>query len=114
MKGVGGSTTAAIQSFTTTKNEIGENVQTWATVQNIKGWLDLQSGDSKYSTYNTKLQESTHLFIADYVPLDSRIKSENSRMVIDGKRYDILLIDNPMEMKHGSQLEFYLKFTGGQ
>jgi hypothetical protein len=33
-------------------------------------------------------------------------------MVINGKTYDILLIDNPMEL--GSQLEFYLKFTGGQ
>jgi hypothetical protein len=35
-------------------------------------------------------------------------------MVINGKRYDVLLIDNPMELDTGSQLEFYLKFTGGQ
>ena len=35
-------------------------------------------------------------------------------MTINGKRYDILLIDNPMEMGSGSQLEFYLRFTGGQ
>ena len=114
MKGIGGNITALIQVFTSTKNAIGENVQTWADAQTIKGWLDLQSGDSKYTTFNAKMQESTHVFIADFVKLDSRISAESSRMVINGKRYDIMLIDNPMEMGSGSQLEFYLKYTGGQ
>ena len=114
MKGIGGNINAIIQVYTAAKNEIGENVQTWADVQTIKGWLDLQAGDSKYATFHAKIQESTHIFIADYVSLDSRIKAENSRMVINGNRYDILLIDNPMEMGVGSQLEIYLKFTGGQ
>ena len=114
MKGIGGNITAVIQTYSGTKNEIGEQVKKWADIQTIKGWLDLQSGDSKYTNFNAKLQESTHIFIADYVPLANSIQAENSRMVINGKRYDILLIDNPMEMGHGSQLEFYLKFTGGQ
>ncbi len=114
MRGIGGNITATIQVKAITKNEIGEQVEKWPDVQSIKGWLDLTTGDSKYSTYNAKIQESTHIFIADYVPLDSRIKAENSRMVIKGKRYDILLIDNPMELENGSQLEIYLKFTGGQ
>ena len=114
MKGIGGNITAIIQVYTSAKNEIGENVQTWADAQTIKGWLDLQAGDSKYTTFNAKMQESTHIFISDYVVLDSRITAENSRMVINGKRYDVLLIDNPMELGNGSQLEFYLKFTGGQ
>ena len=114
MKGIGGNTTALIQVSTAAKNEIGELVKTWTDAQSIKGWLDLQSGDSRYTTYHAKLQESTHIFIADYVTLDSRITAETARMVINGKRYDILLIDNPMEMQRGSQLEFYLKFTGGQ
>lgn len=112
MRGIGGNIVAKVQVGTQAKNEIGEMVPTWADAQTIKGWLDLQGGDSKYSTYHAKLQESTHIFIADYVKLDSRITAENSRMVINGKTYDILLIDNPMEL--GSQLEFYLKFTGGQ
>lgn len=114
MKGIGGNIKATIQVFTQAKNEIGELVKTWADAQTIKGWLDLQSGDSKYTTFNAKIQESTHIFISDYVPLDSRITAEGARMVINGKRYDILLIDNPMEMQTGSQLEFYLRFTGGQ
>ena len=114
MKGIGGNTKAIIQVFTTSKNEIGEMVKGWTDAQTIKGWLDLQSGDSRNTTFNAKIQESTHIFIADYVPLDSRITAEGARMVINGKRYDILLIDNPMEMQSGSQLEFYLRFTGGQ
>ena len=114
MKGIGGNITAIIQVYTSTKNEIGENVQTWVDAQTIKGWLDLQAGDSKYTSFNSKMQESTHIFIADYVALDSRITAENSRMVINGKCYDVTLIDNPMELGSGSQLEIYLKFTGGQ
>ena len=114
MRGIGGNIKAIVQVYTSTNNEIGENVQTWADVQTIKGWLDLQSGDARSTTFNAKIQESTHIFIADYVALDNRITAESARMVINGKRYDILLIDNPMEMGSGSQLEFYLKFTGGQ
>ena len=114
MKGIGGNTKAVIQVYTSTKNEIGEQVQTWADAQRIKGWLDLSSGDSRYNTYHAKIQESTHIFVADYMPLDKRITAENSRMIIGGKTYDIQLIDNPMEMQGGSQWEFYLRFTGGQ
>jgi hypothetical protein len=114
MKGIGGNITAIIQICTTANNDIGEHVQTWTDAQTIKGWLDLSSGEARYTTYNAKIQESTHIFIADYVSLDSRITAETSRMVINGKRYDVLLIDNPMELGIGSQLEFYLKFTGGQ
>lgn len=114
MKGIGGNTTAIIQTYTATKNEIGEQVKSWSDTQTLKGWLDLQAGDSKYTTFNAKIQESTHIFVADYVPLADGIQAENSRMTINGKRYDILLIDNPMEMGSGSQLEIYLKYTGGQ
>lgn len=114
MKGIGGNITATIQVYTTTKNEIGENVKSWADVQNIRGWLDLSSGDSRHTTFNAKIQESTHVFVADYVKLDSRIKAENSRMIVNGNRYEITLIDNPMEVGSGSQLEIYLKYTGGQ
>lgn len=109
---IGGNTTAEIRVRSTTKNEIGGTSKTWTTVQSIKGWLDLSGGDSKYTTYNAKVQESTHVFVADYVSLDARIKAENSRLVVGGKVYDILLIDDPMEMH--MQLEIYLKYTGGQ
>lgn len=109
---IGGNITAEIQTSTTTKNSIGESVKAWQTVQSITGWLDLSAGDSKYTTYNAKIQESTHLFIADYVMLDASIKAENSRMIVNGDRYDVMLIDDPMGLH--KQLEIYLKYTGGQ
>lgn len=113
MRGIGGNTTAVIQTSTSTQNAIGEQVKTWTDAKTLKGWLDLSSGDARYTTYYAKIQESTHVFVADYVALTG-ITAENSRMVIGGKRYDILLIDNPMELGRGSQLEIYLKYTGGQ
>lgn len=95
----------------TTTNLIGEKVTQWQTKHTIRGWLDLSSGDSKYTSFNAKIQESTHIFISDYVRLDSSVSAENSRMIVDGKTYDVMLIDDPMGLH--SQLEFYLKFTGG-
>lgn len=109
---IGGNVTAEIQTSTTSKNAIGEAVKAWQTVQSITGWLDLSAGDSKYTTYNAKMQESTHIFIADYVALDASIKAENSRMIVNGSRYDVMLIDDPMGLH--KQLEIYLKYTGGQ
>lgn len=112
MKGIGGNMHMQLQVKTVTKNAIGEQVEKWETIQQVTGWLDLSGGDSKYTTYDAKIQESTHVFVADYTELAAGITAENARAVIDGKRYDIMLIDNPMEMN--LQLEFYLKFTGGQ
>lgn len=114
MKGIGGNTNAVIQVSTSTKNAIGEQVKSWQTVQTLHGWLDLATGNSGYTAFYAKVQESTHVFMADYVALDPRIEAENSRMVINGRVYDIMLIDNPMEMKERSQLEIYLKYTGGR
>lgn len=107
---IGGNTTAEIQVKTTTKNAIGEAVPAWETVQSITGWLDFQGGDSKHTSFNAKVQESTHIFLADYVALD--VKAENSRALVNGERYDVMLIDDPMGLhKH---LEIFLKYTGGQ
>ena len=112
MKGIGGNTTATIQINDTIKNAIGEQVKTWQDVQTLLGWLDLSSGDSRYSTYNAKIQESSHVFVCDYVPLDARIEAETARLIHEGKAYDITLIDDPMG-KH-LQWEIFLKYTGGQ
>ena len=110
---IGGNQIAEVQVSTTKRNAIGEAVKSWETVQRIRGWVDLTAGESRYTTYNAKIQESTHVFVSDYVPLDSRIKSENSRMIDeDGLVYDVLLIDDPMKLH--KQLEIYLKYTGGQ
>lgn len=113
MKGIGGNVTATIQVYTSAKNEIGESEKKWTDAQKLKGWLDLSSGDSSYTAYNAKIQESSHVFICDHVTLNGSIKAENSRLIDeDGLVYDIMLIDDPMRLHE--QLEIYLKFTGGQ
>lgn len=118
---IGGNTTAILQVCTTTKNAIGERVPVWHDVWEQKGFLDLQAGDSKYTSFNAKMQESTHVFVCDYKPIPDtfevdgkivKVSAENSRMVANSKRYDVMLIDNPMELNQ--QFEIYLKFTGGQ
>lgn len=109
---IGGNIVAELQIQSgTIKNEIGENVPEWKTVHKIKGFLDLLNGDSKRTIYNAKVQESTHIFICDYLKL-RQVKAENSRMMIAGLEYDVMLIDNPMNLNE--QLEIYLKYTGGQ
>ena len=109
---IGGNTIALLQTCTTTKNEIGESVKAWVTVKPIAGFLDLVSGDSKYQAYNAKIQESTHVFIADYNQIDSSVKAENSRMIVNNEAYDVMLIDDPMGLHR--HLEIYLQYRGGQ
>ena len=108
---IGGNISAQLQVKTTAKNSIGESVPTWETRHTLTGFLDLASGDSRYTTYNAKIQESTHYFICDYVDITD-VVPENSRMIINGKTYDVLVIDNPMELNY--HLEIYLKYTGAQ
>ena len=110
---IGGNIIAQLQKRKgTIKNEIGESVKTWETIHTLKGFLDLSNGDSRRNSFDAKMQESTHYFICDYVPIDPNIVPENSRMIINGRTYDVLLIDNPMELnKH---FEIYLRYTGGQ
>ena len=105
---IGGNTEAVFQQITGSQtNQIGERIQQWSDIYAMMGWLDLSSGDSRY-TYDAKLQESTHIFLTDYRPIDR--KAHDKRLVIDGVTYEILLIDDPMELHQ--QLEIYLKFVG--
>ena len=105
---IGGNIEATLQQKTRSEsNSIGEQIQTWSDVIQLRGWLDLSTGDSRYR-FDAKLQESTHIFIADYTPIDR--KATDKRLVVNGVVYDVLLIDDPMELHQ--QLEIYLKFVG--
>jgi SPP1 family predicted phage head-tail adaptor len=105
---IGGNIEATLrQKVESATNSIGEKTHSWNDVQSLRGWLDLSTGDSKY-TYDAKLQESTHIFITDYVPIDR--KAEDKRLVVNGITYDVLLIDDPMELHQ--HLEIYLKYVG--
>lgn len=110
MAKIGGNINGSIQTKSTTKNEIGESVETWAEALSLCGWLGLQSGDSKRTNYNAKLEESTHVFLCDYDAEAYALASQDTRMIIKGFVYDVLLIDNPDEMNE--QLEIYLRKVG--
>ena len=105
---IGGNIEAVLQQINgSTTNRIGEKVQSWSDIHTLMGWLDLSSGDSKH-TYDAKLQESTHIFITDYAPIDR--KPHDKRLVVNGVTYEVLFIDDPMELHQ--HLEIYLKFVG--
>ncbi len=111
---IGGNTRATVKRRTPSSdnmNSIGERVYSYLTVAELIGWLDYLSGDSQHTNYHSKIQESSHVFICDYQELRG-ITPENSRIEIDGTIYQIMLIDNPMNLNR--QLEIYLKYVGGQ
>jgi head-tail adaptor len=110
MANICGNITGAVQTKKTARNEVGEAVKTWTNAYSQRGWLGLQSGDSKYSSFNAKLEESTHVFLCDYHAGIYALADQDTRMVIKGKVYDVLLIDNPDEMDE--QLEIYLRKVG--
>ena len=91
-------------------NVIGERIQEWVTIIELKGFLDFQGQSTNRTTYETKLEESSHLFICDYKKLDKKI--ENKRLVVENEVYDVLLIDDPMNLHQ--HLEIYLKYVGGK
>jgi head-tail adaptor len=106
---IGGNTTAILQQKNTFEtNSIGEKVHTWSNVHTFhQGWLDFSGGDNKY-TYDAKLQETTHIFITDYAPID--MKAQNKRLMVNGAVYDVLMIDDPMGLHQ--HLEIMLKYVG--
>lgn len=111
MAHIGGNITGYVFKKTSDgKNEIGEATIIWEEAFSHVGWLDLQSGDSKYTNNKAKIEESTHVFLCDYHPGIYALADQDTRMIIKGKMYDVLLIDNPMEMDE--QLEIYLRKVG--
>ena len=110
MANIGGKTIGTVQVSTAVKNAIGEAEKKWADAFSHSGWLDLQSGDSKYSNNKAKLEESTHIFICDYHSGIYALAGRDVRMILKGVVYDVLLIDNPMEMNE--HLEIYLRKVG--
>lgn len=112
MANIGGNIKGTIQTKITAKNSIGEAVKTWGDAFSQVGWLGLQSGDSKYSNFNAKIEESTHVFLCDYHSDIYDLADQDTRMIIKGKIYDVLLIDNPDEMDE--QLEIYLRRVGAE
>ena len=108
---IGGNKVATVQIKTTTKNAIGESESTWTDEALVKGYLNFQSGQNSYYSWDAKIQETTHIFLCDYDELAGHnVTPENSRFLCEGCIYDILLIDNVQEMR--KHCEIYLKYIG--
>lgn len=93
-------------------NAIGEKEQTWVDTVTFFGVLGLQTGDSKYTNYNAKIQESSHVLVCDFEPDIYALADINTRLICKGRTYDVLYIDNPDELDE--HLEIYLRLVGGQ
>lgn len=106
---INGNTYARLQTKTTDANTIGEHVPTWTDSIILYGWLDLSNGSANHTDFNAKVQESTHIFLCDYVDLGG-LKANETRLVCGNETYEVLTIDDPMGMHR--QLEIYLRFVG--
>ena len=107
---IGGNVDAIIQVETSSKNAFGEIENTYKNLTTVKGFLDYVGGDGSYkNNFKGELEETTHIFICDYENVASKATPTQSRMIIDDKIYDILYIDNPMNLNE--HLEIMLKYN---
>lgn len=118
MSYIGGNINGTLQVCETAKNALGEGVKDWQDKFTLTGWLDQQSGDSRYTTHLAKLEESTHVFLCDYrsdvyaltIPDKETKTVPDCRMIVKGVVYDVTFIDNPMELNE--HLEISLRKVG--
>ena len=107
---IGGNVTAVLQTKTSSKNAFGEKLETWNDVQLLKGFLDFTGGDGSYkSNFKGSVEETTHIFICDYDKVASDVSPTQSRLVVNGSAYDVLMIDDPMNLHQ--HLEIMLKYN---
>ena len=107
---IGGNVDAIIQVETSSKNAFGEKETTYKNLTTVKGFLDYTGGDGSYkNNFKGELEETTHIFICDYDSITANAEPTTSRMVINNKNYNVLLIDNPMGLNE--HLEIMLKYN---
>ena len=107
---IGGNVDAIIQVETSSKNAFGEKETTYKDLTTVKGFLDYTGGDGSYkNNFKGELEETTHIFICDYDSITANAEPTTSRMVINNKNYNVLLIDNPMNLNE--HLEIMLKYN---
>ena len=108
MKKIGGNTDLILKRKTQVKNEIGEEVTTWVDYKTIHGFMDFMSEATGRTNFNSKIVESTHVFVCDYVEID---KSEIELAAFhNNKEYEVTYIDDPMGLHY--QLEIFLNYIG--
>lgn len=105
---IGGNIDLVLKEKVTTKNDIGENVLSWVDYKTIHGFLDFMSESTGRANYNSKIVESTNVFICDYEEIDKPLAQ--LKAYCNNKEYDITYIDDPMNLHQ--HLEIFLKYIG--
>ena len=105
---IGGNIDLVLKQKGTVKNGIGENVMSWIDYKTIHGFLDFSTEATGRTNYNSKIVDSDHVFICDYVEINKPIIE--LKAYCNNKEFDITYIDDPMNLhKH---LEIFLKYIG--
>lgn len=108
MKKIGGNTDLILKYKSQTKNEIGEEVETWIDYKTIHGFMDFLSEATGRTNFNSKIVESTHVFVCDYVDIDKSVTELTA--FHNNKQYEINYIDDPMGLHY--HLEIFLNYIG--
>lgn len=105
---IDGNVSAVLQVKTSSKNAYGGLINDWQPITTIKGFLDYVSGDGSYkSNYKGAVEETTHIFICDYVKIN--VINKEYRLIVDNNIYTVLMIDDPMGLHQ--HLEIMLKYN---
>lgn len=109
---IGGNVTAKVVKATKTTDKRGIASQSGSeTLLSVFGWLDYQSGQDSHLTYNAELADTTHLFLCDYDKKYAELRKQKGlSLEIDGDRYEVLYIDDPMGLHQ--HLETFLRRVG--
>ena len=108
---IGGNVTAKAVRSVRTVNGQGLAVEDgFKTVAEIGGWLDYQSGQKGHTAFQAPIEDTTHLFLSDYDADYAALSEDGLSLVIGGRRYEVLLIDDPMGLHQ--HLETFLKYVG--
>lgn len=110
MGGVGGNLVAKVMRSETEKNVKGVYVSGEPTqIMEICGWLDYQSGEVGHLAYQSAMQDSTHVFLSDYMADYAELSEVGLSLEIGSKSYEVKLIDDPMNLHE--HIETYLRLV---
>lgn len=111
-----GNTKAYVQVRDVGADQYGIDREYWkyAFPEPLSGLLDLTGNDTN-RTLMKRVEESDYVFLCDYFKpcaYGEKLTTENSRLLIDGELYEVILYDDVMNMHE--HMEIYLRFLGGQ
>ena len=113
---IGGNIDCVLKIEDVKTRAIGEKVKGWVDLQTIHGFLDLMNNGKDFATYNKAMEDSTHVFVCDYVSITDKngkkVRATKLKATINGNDYDVTYIDDPMELHQ--HLEIFLKRVGDQ